>query len=543
MKIKIFSQLNPFLALIGFLFYPFIVFLLFGWFLIPFKIGYIKEIVGFGFFTLLFYCLFFLINSQKIKKWFLISSSFLLSSVVFIKVSFYSLFGVKITSSAVFVALETNKSEATEFFDMYFNATILSVCVVLFIPFVFCIKLIISDKLKFVKLLNYKGIWIKLSAILLICFSLYIIHWKFQKENFLFTFYSSYQEYNETKELLKNNLAKEQGDVFTNVQSSEKPQTYIVIIGESTSKKHLQLYGYNRDTNPLLSEIKNDLIIYKDVITPNVHTITALEKILTLSNVNNVKLTDNGSVVQLANQAGFETYWLSNQKPVGYYESIPTLIGSAAKNKYFIATDNYNYDIYDENLLPFLENILNEKPIKKVIFIHLIGTHGNYNKRYPNEYEVFKDEKKDLLFKHKKAYKAVNEYDNANLYNDFVVRSIIEKVRSKNQNSYVLYFSDHGDEVFDAIDFQGHSGYFGTKSMFEVPFVIWFSKKYKTQNFNYINLNFQPDLKYNLEDFIYTFSEISNIKFDGLDLSKSVLNNNFIERPRIIKNNRDYDKD
>ncbi|MFK5982915.1 MAG: sulfatase-like hydrolase/transferase [Flavobacteriaceae bacterium] len=373
--------------------------------------------------------------------------------------------------------------------------------------------------------------------------SIFIIQWKFKQENFLFAITKSFKEYKETKELLKNNLAKPESDYLTNVIGLSEPQTYVVVVGESTSSWHMQLYGYGRKTNPQLTEIRKELFVFKDVITPNVHTITAIEKILTLSDAKNVNKKNNGSVIQLANQAGFKTYWISNQKPVGYYESIPTLIGSAATSKQFIATDNYNYDIYDESLLPYIEKALDEKQSKKVIFIQLIGTHVSYHKRYPEKYNVFKDEFIDPKFKNKNSIKFVNTYDNAVLYNDYIVRSIIEKVRKKDINSYVLYFSDHGDEVFDTMDFIGHNEYHGTKPMYEVPFVLWVSDKYKKNNPSFLNINSMLDRRYSLENFIHSFSDLSLIKFDSLNLSKSVFNSNFIYQPRIIKKNQNYDSD
>ncbi|MEJ6791612.1 MAG: sulfatase-like hydrolase/transferase, partial [Lacinutrix sp.] len=136
----------------------------------------------------------------------------------------------------------------------------------------------------------------------------------------------------------------------------------------------------------------------------------------------------------------------------------------------------------------------------------------------------------------------INEYDNAIRYNDFVVREIIEKVKSKNENSYVLYFSDHGDEVFDTIDFVGHNEYHGTKPMYEVPFVVWFSKKYKQTNpelFNIENIHQRP---YLLEDFIHSFSNISNITFDKYETEKSIFSNKFSIKKRLIKKGEDYDK-
>jgi heptose-I-phosphate ethanolaminephosphotransferase len=153
----------------------------------------------------------------------------------------------------------------------------------------------------------------------------------------------------------------------------------------------MQLYGYDRETNPLLSKLKPEMTIFNNVISPNVHTIVALDKILTQSSFEHPYKKENTSIVQLANEAGFSTYWISNQRPVGLHESVPTLIGSAADSTYFLNTNNAQDIIYDEIVLPTLDNVLNEQDKKKIVFIHLIGTHGSYDKRYPKTFNYFKD--------------------------------------------------------------------------------------------------------------------------------------------------------
>ncbi|WP_198283102.1 phosphoethanolamine transferase [Aquimarina agarilytica] len=362
-----------------------------------------------------------------------------------------------------------------------------------------------------------------------------LIYKKFNDENILIEIYNSYAEYVDLKTKLKNTLAKEKSDYIKLVSKLDVAQTYVVVIGESTSSWHMQLYDYARETNPLLSEIKDELIIFKDVIAPHVHTIASLEKILTMSDYSNPNVKENSSIIQIANEAGFTTYWLSNQQPIGIDESIPTLIGNAAQHKYFINTDDYGDNVYDEKLLPQLQNILNEDVTKKMVFVHLMGTHTPYKRRYPKEFQFFNN---DSGFKLK-----VNEYDNAIRYNDFVIRNIIEKVRELETNSYVLYFSDHGDEVYDTMDFFGHNEYHATKPMYEVPFIFWFSKGYK-KNISHIK---ESDLllerKYNLENFVHSFSDVSQINFNRLDSTKSIFSNKFKESKRLIKKGIDYDKD
>ena len=350
----------------------------------------------------------------------------------------------------------------------------------------------------------------------------------------------SYQEYQTFKAHFETELAQKTSKHIEVMSSSEAPQTYVVIIGESTSSWHMQLYGYPRETNPELFEIKEELLVFDSVISPNVHTILSLEKILTFSDYKTPNKVNNASVVQLANQAGFRTYWLSSQRPIGLHESVAATFARAAHKSIYTNTEDYDYPIFDDSLLPELDAILDDGEHKRLIFIHLIGTHIPYSKRYPKSFDYFSDKNLDSKFKGSNVIDMINTYDNAIRYNDHIVRSIIEKVRSKHIISYVTYFSDHGEEVYDTMNFLGHNEYHATRPMYEVPFMVWFSEAYKLKT----EKNYDIDIlkrPYNLEDFIFSFAEISQIQFKGFNENKSIFNPNFTKKTRWIKKNIDYD--
>lgn len=517
--------------------FPLILVIIIGWFIIPYTSAYLKEIIAFGCLTIILIALSLQFRNSKRRLFVFIFFSFLLSLLAFIKLSFYVNYGTKLSASVLFVIFETNGNEASDFLSNYFNLEIIGLAILLIVSLFLSSFYLRSNTIQNFKIPKL----IKLFSLIMMAISAFCIYYRLSNENLFLTSLYSYKDYIIAKANLKETLAKQDTKNIANVIALENEQTYVIVIGESTTNWHMQLYGYERETNPLLSEIKNELLVFDSVITPNVHTIVALDKILTLSDYNEPNKKNNASIVQLANKAGFETFWISNQKPVGFHESIPTIIGNAAKHKNFIATDNYGYDIYDESLIPFFENALNNPAHKKLIFLHLIGTHSSYKRRYPNAFNIFKDET-NTAFKHSKSKRIINEYDNAIRYNDFIVREIIEKVRSKNENSYVVYFSDHGDEVYDTFDFVGHNEYHGTQPMYEIPFMVWFSNKYKTSNTKFSNIENLTKRPYVLEDFIHSFSEISNITFDTFDPKKSIFNNNFKKKQRLVKKGEDYDK-
>lgn len=518
--------------------FPFAVVLCAGFFLIT--SNYLQEVLAFGLMTLAIFLVCTVFASWKRIAITNVLSYLFLAFFAFVKLSFYHQYGVAISSSALYVIFETNTGEASDYLSNYFNGTTYLLLIVLVVPLLILLKGLFRRR-KFQQKPKRRSFVYKTSLLIVAVVCVFIIHKKFKTENILYATLTTWDDYLTAKEQLKDALAIPTSNAFTNVESQDTPQTYVIVIGESTSRWHMQLYGYGRETNPLLTEIKEELVVLDSVITPHVHTITALEKILTLSNDQDKTPLPNGSIIQLANMAGFNTYWLSNQKPVGLYESIPTIIGSAATHKRFMATDDYNYDIYDGALLPVLDEILKDNSTsKKIIFVHLIGTHVRYDKRYPEAFEKFKTTYKGLRFQHNKAIAQTNSYDNATLYNDFIIREFIEKLRMQNGYSYMAYFSDHGDEVYDTMDFLGHNEYHGTRPMFEVPLLFWFSEKYKNVN-GTLPKNI-AHRKYSLTDFPHTFASLSAINFDGFDASRNVLDSTFVVRKRIIKDTLDYDK-
>ncbi|WP_397362944.1 phosphoethanolamine transferase [Olleya sp. R77988] len=516
---------------------PFFILVILGLFKIPNTLNYFKEVIGFGFLTLLFFSVTVLFSKTKNRQFLCLISVIVLSVLLFIKLSFYHNYNVKLSASALFVIFETDTTESADFLANYFDSfvTISGILIVIIIP------LLVIYILKHIKISGQFKL-LKLIALVFFIVSSFLIYKRFNSENLIITSYQSYSEYSSLIKDLKTDLAKPLSSFVTVEKSDDTPETHIVIIGESTSNWHMQLYGYDRPTNPKLTEIKDQLIIFDSVISPHVHTIISLDKILTLSDFNSPNKKNNTSIVQLANAAGYDTYWISNQRPVGLHERISSIIANAAKEKYFVATENSDEVIYDESLLPVLDTVLKKAPKKKIIFMHLIGTHGRFVKRYPEKFNYFKTDKPNAKFKHEKALQLINEYDNAVRYNDSVVREVIDRVKSQQTNSFVLYFSDHGDELYDTMDLVGHNEYWATRPMYEIPFIAWFSGAYKQSNTYFKTFSSYKNRAYNLEDFIYSFSDLANIRFKELDSTKSIFSNTFIRKQRLIKEGEDYDK-
>lgn len=95
-------------------------------------------------------------------------------------------------------------------------------------------------------------------------------------------FYSSFNGYitdiRKMKEFMSN-----RPNLDGQVKRTERRDstTIIVVIGESFSRSHSSLYGYQRQTNPRLMSIKDSLLIFRNVTSPDFMTQVCVTQMLT----------------------------------------------------------------------------------------------------------------------------------------------------------------------------------------------------------------------------------------------------------------------
>ncbi|HSI29249.1 MAG: phosphoethanolamine transferase CptA, partial [Methylophilus sp.] len=263
-------------------------------------------------------------------------------------------------------------------------------------------------------------------------------------------------------------------------QAKPGPTTVILVIGESTSRLHMGLYGYGRDTNPELNKIKHELTVFENVYSPRPNTIESLQQVLTFADQKHPDdFKTKPSLVAMMKQAGYHTTWITNQQTLTGRNTMLTTFAKQADKQYFLNNERrQNAYSFDEKVLaPFAES-LNDPHPKKLIIVHLLGTHMKYSYRYPANFDVFKtaqglpaeglDEEKTAL---------INSYDNAVRYNDWIMAQLISTLKAKQQHSLLMYFSDHGEDVYDTAphNFQGRNEAAPTLPMYSIPLIIWHS--------------------------------------------------------------------
>jgi len=525
------------------------------------------------FFYLLFYFLAFFISNKSLAAWY-VSLIYICSVIItFFEIGYVYLYKERITPSTSFILLETNTSEVREYLAEYFDTQILLYLFLLIVPSFFILKgvnklirqfsfkevlwaigkdinQLVQNKLVsslidwLTKIYSYRGKRILLGFVILIVGITIYIKSNHHKYFVLFQLYDGYKEYLEEIKRYDNfSNTKWNTELLTSVKSQNTDsikETYVLIIGESTTRNHLGLYNYYRNTTPNLNKIKEELVVFDNVISPHTHTIPSLEKVLTFGDRENPEKKYEGSIIQLMKQAGFKTYWISNQVPVGINETMVAMIAKASDYTHFTNLGGEKeMRTLDERVLPYFEKILKEKQRKKFIIIHLLGTHTQYKNRYPDKFNQFQDNP-PTIFPSEEAFSTINEYDNAILYNDYILGEIIgllKKNTNKTEKTFALYFSDHGEDVFEVVNFTGHSEVIGTKPMFQIPFIFWSNNKKELDK-----LKPYSNRRYMTDDLIYSIVDLANITFLGYTPEKSIFNDSLARRSRVVRDNIDFDE-
>lgn len=317
---------------------------------------------------------------------------------------------------------------------------------------------------------------------------------------------------------------------------ADQPSTLVLVIGESTNRQRMSLYGYPRNTTPELDKLKDQLAIFDNVVTPRPYTIEALQQVLTFADEENPDLyLSTPSLVSMMKQAGYKTFWITNQQTMTKRNTMLTTFSEQADEQVYLNNNrNQNAAQYDGDVIEPFNKALADAAPRKLIVVHLLGTHMSYQYRYPSTFDKFKDRNGVPPGVRDDQVPTYNSYDNAVLYNDFVVSSLIKDYAKSDPNGFLLYLSDHGEDVFDSVGHStlGRNENKPTAPMYTIPFMAWASPKWRENH----DWNLAGDLQrpYSSSHLIHTWADLAGLSFDELDRSKSVVSDSFQVRPLLI---------
>ena len=269
---------------------------------------------------------------------------------------------------------------------------------------------------------------------------------------------------------------------------------YVLVIGESETSDHMQVYGYQRPTTPWLTQMaeNENTFVFQHAYANHTHTIPTLTYALSAKNqYNRISLVDSYSIVEAAKAAGYKVYWLSNQIKFSVSETPVTVMASVADVEKWINNntgDKLITSYYDDHLVDELPDNHMEKAL---IILHLMGNHSTYQDRYPAKYSQFRGKER-----------RIDAYDNSILYNDEVLRQIYEKVKKNPYFMAMVYFSDHGDDPDNGL---GHECSRFSYRMARIPFIVSVSERFKEIHADQFDLLKQQQNQYWTNDLLYEF--------------------------------------
>lgn len=314
-------------------------------------------------------------------------------------------------------------------------------------------------------------------------------------------------------------------------------QVSVLIIGESARYDHWGINGYEKNTSPRLQKREN-LISFSQAASGGFITEFAVPLILTGVGADRFDAHYHQKGITGAfGEAGFETYWITNQIDEGHIKLHMEEADEAIMHQSdYRATKNIHRDM---ELLEALAKALKEPGDKKFIVLHTLGSHYDYSARYPDAFDIFKPSNKTVFSKSAdKNFKDVliNSYDNSILYTDALIDSVISLVAAQEAVSSVTYISDHGENLFDDDrDLSQHGYPIPSQYVSRIPFFVWYSPRLQNTFPDKIaHLKKHAHAKVSSESVIHTLTNLSGIYYPGQDSSKNIAGKHFKDSDQKI---------
>ncbi len=277
-------------------------------------------------------------------------------------------------------------------------------------------------------------------------------------------------------------------------------QIYVIVLGESLRKDALGLYGNPVDTTPFLKSIPTQYITNYIATAPG--TNPSIPRIFAMTEKNNRKeIHYENNIMNLAKEAGLETFWISSQGYIGKHEVGASSIATSADH--IIVTHHIKEDF---SLLPIIQSSLDSSNNRKLLVVHLWGSHENPCKHLDGIGTVFNTQKG----------KFIDCYFSSVRKTDTFLQRMTNILQSTGKRFKVIFFPDHALNFIP--DGEGFIQYrdAAIKQSYEVPFIAFGSDiKHSRQ----INIT---QSAYNFTHYFPTWIGVeTNLTPSGFDIFKN----------------------
>lgn len=372
--------------------------------------------------------------------------------------------------------LQTNTSEAIENFNVFVGPLGIIISSIYFIAII-CPSFIPNQVFKNINTINNKYKYLKYILLFAISIPLYYI---INQHNIQYQ-HKLYNMYIQNKNFKAQ--IKEREFTYSKESKVAKDLTLILIIGESATTSHMSAYGYYRNTTPWLASslVSQNSILFEKAFSSHSHTTLTVPYILSKNNQyspGNYLLSE--TIINTLAKKGYNTVWISNQEREGQYTNRISSLALESEKTFFLTLGEMSKTKYDKNLLPYIYSEVNKNNKGKIIIIHLMGSHSDYKKRYPPDFNPDLNKPTMHLWglHSNEKINEINAYDYSIAYTDSFLSDLTNNI-PKNKNIVLVYISDHGESTIgkfyhDSIKEMHYD-------MFAIPMFVWFSDSFMQQ--------------------------------------------------------------
>lgn len=255
-----------------------------------------------------------------------------------------------------------------------------------------------------------------------------------------------------------------------------KPRVLVVVVGETVRAQNWGLNGYARQTTPALSKL--DVLNYTDVTACGSSTEVSLPCMFSAQGrrrYDKKAIRQSESLLNVLDHGGIAILWRDNQGGCkGVCAGLPfdSLVDAGIPD---LCDDEH---CLDEVLLHDLQARIDLQDRDQVVVLHQLGNHGpSYFRRYPDRFKQFVPACETAELGKCSQAQIVNAYDNAILYTDHFLASLIESLQADtSRDAAMIYLSDHGESLGEGnVYLHGVPYQIAPSTQLKVPMVIWLS--------------------------------------------------------------------
>lgn len=268
---------------------------------------------------------------------------------------------------------------------------------------------------------------------------------------------------------------------------AHEPVDVVLILGESNTRWHWQLYGYPGQTNPGLAGMPRQPIIFRDVVSEDSHTVPALTAMFyrpyyDVDRPQQLQQMRKVSVLDALHAGAVETAWLSAQAPYGPWAAAVSQLARDSHNAQFFNRGSEGR-LSPQGLIGDPDLLARDAVIRalrapakardRLIVQHMLAPHFPYCKYGADSGPVsgvaqgaaFFGEATDLTGD-------VTCYDRAIRFTDGIISSVMTASDGQARPTVVVFVPDHGEAPEDGT---GHNNSVHSARHVEIPLLVHFN--------------------------------------------------------------------